>query len=469
MKFIGLLFVSFFLIGSAYSQNINPYLNRKIIDKNDQYVWQFSALANSSFSSNQQNSNYQNKFLPDNLSKNYNNRNSNIGIDGQAYIKAGYQIKEQNMVGLSAKFEINYNSNLRHQNPQLDQLFIYQENLWGKFEFGNYVAVNQRMKYGPSKFAVSAGGINGKYLELVNLAMLKNNNPLCSDDANVISCKNLRNPQFILLPQSPIGHGGYAKSFYGRDVDNNFNGKNIKSFNKYNYRSIKDDSFEGLEDALKFNYYSPRINDVQLGISYTPDSSLNGFTAKSAYDSNDVRLKNIVSMGANYFRDFDNIKLALSSTFEYGQNSSQHGAQRRNLKAFDLGWSMSYFGFTVGSSYGNWGKSLTAKNGIYSIASNKANAKYQTWGLAYQIGGVKTSLTSLTSNFYGNKYAALSFGLDYKIKKNLLSYIEITNFKFNSASSNIFSNPQQIMVANSSDYVQNNRGKVLITGIYYIF
>ena len=73
------------------------------------------------------------------------------------------------------------------------------------------------------------------------------------------------------------------------------------------------------------------------------------------------------------------------------------------------------------------------------------------------------------SSFQRNKYSAISFGIDYKIKKNLLTYFEITQYKFKSDQLNIFDLSSQIKVANLTQKIQDNNGKVFLTGIYYLF
>jgi hypothetical protein len=47
----------------------------------------------------------------------------------------------------TSKFELNFNTNSKNENPNLDQVFLYLDNNFGRFEFGNFVAVNQKMKY----------------------------------------------------------------------------------------------------------------------------------------------------------------------------------------------------------------------------------------------------------------------------------------------------------------------------------
>lgn len=462
---------------------------------------------NFSLSNHYQANGYNEKILSDSVSKNHlSSNNTSIGNDSQIYLKSGINHKKYQKFGAIAKVEFNYSSenfsnNGVKQNPNLDQIFLFAENDFGKFELGNNQAVNQKMKYGPARFARGSGGINGKYLQYVNLPMLANSNsinsPLC-DNLGSQSCSNIKLPRFITLAQSPIGHGGYAKSFYRRGVNNNFdiNHRDYNAYSRSNFRAFKDDSYDGLEDATKISYYSPKINGFQIGLSYAPDSSQNGLSSNTALDLDYIRLKNIFAIGLNYIEDFDNLAVAFSATAEkakYHQNnnnlflnnSSIDPIKRNDLMAYDLGFALSYFGFKLGASWGNWNKSLQPKTGIYSCEyqlnidissqdcteNNKKfrNPYYYTLGLAYQISGLSASISSIKSNFQNNIFNAYSFGIDYKYSKNLLPYLEITKFAFKvdqPQASNIIN---QATLDNKSRQLKNNYGNIFLIGILYSF
>ena len=484
--FLYLLSAFIFVFQGAKAQNVSPYLTEKNFQNEKNYSVKIEGIINSSLAKTNQKNIYQKNILPDNFSKNYINNEVDLGLDNQSFIKGATKLNNNNILGITSKFELNFNTNSKNENPNLDQIFLYLDNNFGRFEFGNFVAVNQKMKYGPARFARGAGGINGKYLEHVNLPILNQDSAYCNGNISSPSCANIKHPRFITLAQSPIGHGGYAKGFYPRDVDNFYSlNSKISDFNRTNFRALRDDSYEGVEDALKFSYYTKKINQIQLGASYAPLSSNQGFTAKTAPDSNDIKLQNLLSFGVNYSNDFDNLNISASTTAEYAKPKTKNGIARNDLMAYDFGASLGYFGFTLGGSFGSWGKSLYAKNGIYSCAYDYSknlqlqncdnasdglkNSSYYTTGIAYQIGPINTSLTSINSSFQKNKYSAISFGIDYKIKKNLITYFEITQYKFKSDQLNIFNLSEEIKVANLAKKIQDNNGKVFLTGIYYLF
>jgi hypothetical protein len=457
-------------------------------------VFVASGFINFSAASRNQSSSYEQKKLPDGFTRNRLRNDQAIGNDSQVFLKAGVMTKDQAKYGAVTKFEFNINSDHRTENPNLDQAFIFAENPFGKFEFGNNQAVNQKMKVGPARFARGSGGINGKYLEHVNLPMLadssQSSSATCSGGVGSTACSNVKLPRFILLAQSPIGHGGYAKSFYRRGADNNYQSasRDYSDFNRSHFRALKDDSFDGVEDATKINYYAPKIGGLQIGVSYAPDSANSGFTANTARDVDLIRVTNIFSFAANYSEDFDNLGVEISATAEKGQiknSKSTAGARRADLFSYDMGASLSYFGFSLGASYGSWGNSLQAKNGIYSCDYNSeqtlasqncsSNAKkfsdphYYAAGIAYQFGPLAASVTGLKSEFEKNDYEAISLGVDYKLTRDLMPYFELTKFTFKSNQPSASDIVDQNSVVSGQRQVRNNQGYVFLTGLLFSF
>lgn len=441
MKILTILIV-LFAINSAQAQTIAD----KNFVKENSPIFLVDGFSNFSATATNQNSNFgQKKFLV-------------AGNDSQFFFKTGVKTSSLAKYGAIAKIEFNFNSKnsrKKNENPNLDQAFLFAQNSLGKFELGNLQSPNQKMKTGAAKLARGAGGINGKYLENVNLPNVTN------------ASSNLKLPAFILLAQSPIGHGGFARS-------------NYLNFNRSNFRALKDDSFDGVEDATKINYYTPQIEGLQLGVSFAPNSANSGITATNYYNSSAIKISNITSFAANYSQDFDNLGVEISASFEQGQvkNSSNSDAvSRHNLSAYDFGAALSYFGFNVGASYGSWGKSLQAKNGIYSCNYDSSKnlteqncsensqkfgeANYYTGGISYNFGPISASATAIKSQFQKNKYQAISLGVDYKLSRDLMPYFELTKFAFKS------NQPKALGLQQQS--IKNNQSYVFLTGILISF
>ncbi len=507
---------------SAFANNYNilsSSITKKELEKQGKPQFLVDGILNFSASAQEQSSIYARQYLPDGISKNQNHNKFSFGNDSQIFLKLGIKTESnltkkqkkqefsgaeseeenskkpnQKLFGAIAKFEMNYSSKNRSESPNLDQSFLFAENAFGRFEFGNYFAVNQKMKAGPAQIARGAGGINGKYLEQVNFPSLgvgnsgNSSTSICSGKFGDSACQNLKLPRFITLAQSPVGHGGYAKSFYRRGANNNYQigSFDYKSQGRSSFRAIKDDSYDGIEDATKFSYYSPRISGFQAGLSYAFDSKSLGATKQTALDVDYLRLRNIFSFGLNYSQNFDNFELKIATTGEHGKSqNSQFSSARRNLNSYDISTTLSYFGFSLSAAKGFWGKSLMPKNGIYSCnySANKSlaeqncaagssaqkSAGYFSYGLAYEIGPFATSLTSIRSQFMSNLYNAVSVGFDYRFKRDLVGYIEATSYKFQVNQPSAVDISNQNSLANSANQLANNSGKVFLAGFYYIF
>jgi hypothetical protein len=446
--------------------------------------------------------------IVDNSTGTQNNYSNDVDFanDSEIHIKVG-GINEFGMkYGAVIELEADVSTDGRNEGFNADKSYVFTESRNGRFEFGNNVGANQKMKVGPSSFARGAGGINGKYLEYVNLPMLADSTQtgvaqigncdgfrVSADGITVTStganCANVKLPRFILIPQSPVSHGGYAKGFYNRDTDNSYTKTSELGVNKGS-----DGSFGDLEDATKISYYTPRVSGWQLGTSFTPDTGNSGSSASLSGDISDD-IKNVVSWGMNYSNNLGNLGVAISATGEVGKYEQTTDSavnnidEREDLNSYDVGAMVTYFGFTLGASYGSWGNSLAPKTGIYSCqydstvsiatqdctAANYSNGlveyddpTYWTAGLAYQFGPVALSATHLASEFQNNEYQATSFGLDYRMAKGLLPYLELTKFNFESNhalatginQSNLSSNEQQI---------KDNKGYVILAGMLFSF
>ena len=434
-------------------------------------------------------------------------RNYGLANDSEIYIKVGAISDAGLKYGAIVELEADTTSNGLNEGFNADKSFIFTESSIGKFEFGNNNAANQKMKVGPASFARAAGGISGKYLQHINLPMYSDNshvdpvNVICA--GNISTCTTLKLPYFIVIPQSPIAHGGYAKSFYSRLKDSEYQNEaadgnidsNQSSFNRNSQNNpllgYKNGSFGQLEDATKISFYTPRVNGWQAGFSFTPDTGDSGTTASiSGDDSGDI--KNVVSWGVNYSNNVDNLGFAFSFTGENGQfenskiKSTAINIQRNSLASYDTGLMLTYFGFTIGGSYGYWGNSIQPKTGIYScnysgdknIADQDCSgnnlkkfsrSQYYTAGLAYEFGPFAASITHLKSQFQDNKYKAVSFGVDYKLSKGLTPYFEVTQFKFNSNQpvAKDINYPQNVTYKDLQ--LKDNKGYVALIGLLFAF
>jgi hypothetical protein len=354
----------------------------------------------------------------------------NADLDGGVVVKYSKINRDNLEYGAITSLQINSAQRPVSDSLAINHAFIFGKDLeFGEIQIGNNKDVNQKIKVGPAKFAKGSGGINGRYLQYINSAIFTN-----SDES------------FILIPQLPIAHGGYASG--------NFLGQN----NHKNIVNYQDQTFGDAKNATKINYFSPKISNWQFGVSFAPNAN-NILAHPQANKNPDIdlsKIKNIIDIGLNYSNNFDNLGYAFSAIIE---NAKFDNSKRNNLSAYEIGAVANYFGVTIGGSYGSWNKSLQLKND-----QNKAD--YYTAGIAYEFGHFGTSFTYLNSNFQNNKFEAKSIGFDYKIRKAFTTYIEITKFNFKSKNAKYYNidHPQS-----SNLQLKNNQGYVLLTGLLFTF
>lgn len=326
-----------------------------------------------------------------------------------------------------AVFELNANSTQNSWNNDTNSTksYIYGESFLGKFEVGNELGVSKKMKVDASTFARAAGGINGKYLNYINLP----------------SSQDQDSPLFILIPELPTSHGGYAVGFnnllYLCDIngDGNIIGTNETDCYAENANENFQLNLQKMENATKVSYYTPEIAGFQLGVSYTPDTGDKGTSGRLSSKLDTGDLESVFEYGATFKQTFYGIDLALSATGESGNSQTKTGnntigyiEKRENLAAYQFGGKISYFGLTVGGSIGNWQNSL---NYIPTTGSpDEEDGTYQTIGLAYEFGPVNASIGYFSSEFQKNQYEAYSIGIDFKVAKGFMPYIEYTKFDF---------------------------------------
>lgn len=241
----------------------------------------------------------------------------------------------------------------------------------------------------------------------------------------------------------------------------NLNPENLYNGNPSDYGFVTDNfksqsgPFAGTERSRKVSYYTPKYSGLQIGVSYTPDSSnagdsaFNG-TGSTGIQSNvfydklnsytkgnyDVVAKDIVSLGASYEHEIDDgvdIKVALTGEQGKAIARKHDNASPKNytettkiadLKSYTVGTVLNLGSWSVAGSYADLGKSLTSPKFNYD---NKRTNMYSA-GVAYVQGPMGVSLTYIHTERFKNKLNAYTLGTDYKMAPGLMPYAEVTVF-----------------------------------------
>lgn len=272
-----------------------------------------------------------------------------------------------------------------------EQAMIYLENEFSHVEIGSYTGISNTMKVNAATFASATGGINGDSQYYWNKVI----SPTTST-GNPIETIFLQTPN---LPTNELGTIG------------------IKGMN-----------------ATKINYYTPEFSGFRFGISYIPDAKVYGTiaSANSVFRDEDG-FKNVFETGLSCIGEVKNIGIKFAMVSEFGKNKV---STKKDLRTWEVGTNLTYHGFTVGGSYGNWGKYKAPKTGI----NKYAGTSYWTMGIGYAYGPLSASITHLQSkkgmeaNQKANTLRNTVLGVDYKIVAGLLSYLEFSSFKMNDKS-----------------------------------
>jgi hypothetical protein len=353
-----------------------------------------------------------------------------------------------------AVVELNANTTRNSFDNSLNakKTFLYGEFSGGKFEFGATQGASQKLKIDAGSLVGNKSGINGRYLNFVNL-------PSSRDTALGTA---VATPLFILIPQHPTGHDGFGKGFnnllYKCDldgdgvIDTNANTiendcyiNNATSITKDNYAL----NLEGIENSLKISFYPAEFNNIQFGISFTPDTGNRGVGFWSS-TGNDTDLKNVLEAGINYTNSFNSIGIAIGATGEFGKSERTINNKpfREDLFSYQYGGIITYSGLSLAYSQGNWGKSGQYNGGEYV-------GEYITKGASFEFGPILFAATVLDSKFQKNTYSAMSVNLEYKASRNFIPYIEYTQFEFD--------------IKNSNIAIKTNSGTVIIVGFQLSF
>jgi len=291
-----------------------------------------------------------------------------------------------------------------------EQIMAYLESKYGRVEIGNYTGISESMKVNAGTFANATGGINGDAQYYWNLKTTDNN-------------KNTKDVflQTTNLPTNELGTFG------------------LKYIN-----------------AAKINYYTPEILGFHFGATFTPNTKVYGTASQTSVIEGSEGFKNVFETGLSYTGDINNLSFKIAAVGEFGTNQNH---RNKDLRAYELGVNLCYYGITIGGSYSDWGKYNIDKG----TADEYGNTSYWTAGLSYENGPFAASFTylegkkgtSVNSESAHNKLKNAVVGIDYKLAPGVLPYAEFSSFSMNQASQ-----------TNNDD---NNQGHVFMTGIKLSF
>lgn len=299
-------------------------------------------------------------------------RNTHFRDESEVHVKI--EGKTDNGIGYGGVIELLGNPTSPDDSSKYssDKVFLFVDTAWGRAEMGSVSGAEHILKVDASTFARATGGIDGDWYYYANVSPA------------------FPNTGFIMRPDLPSQHDKGTT-----------------------------------EDSNKISYYTPRIAGFQGGVSFTNDQGDIGTSAGFTSDSNSFQYEHVWSGGINYTNTFNDIGVAASLT---GETADDENNTTERLAAWAAGVNVSYMGFTVGGSYGDWNKSNT------STGNPDFDGSYWTAGGAYAFGPAAVSVTYLDSVFLDdfaggdNELQNLVFGADYQLAPGFVPYAEVSFF-----------------------------------------
>ena len=347
--------------------------------------------------------------------------------------------------GASIRMQVATNqSNGTDRESRMDRSHIFMDSNFGSIQLGTNVAASKLLNVNAGTIASATGGVDGSYTKYLGLS-------------NV-------NGTHSIADQSVVASGVNNSDFFITSLDTLSNRKD-----------------GAIESAEKITYLSPRVEGLQLGVSYTPDLSNGGNSLNRTSNpnptylsnNNTVRLKNIWSLALNYRNTFANdVNVELAATGNFGKSGAPKNdsltlgqatvfnavvdtpatataaatyvvptsttavstvptltanarPSNANLRSYTFGALVEKNGISAVLSYSIDGKSSAPTN------AKGQNFKSSWWngGVVYANGPMSTSLTFLTGKRgYDTKLKtqAISLGGDYEIVAGFKPFAEVT-------------------------------------------
>ncbi|MGL4426414.1 MAG: porin [Alphaproteobacteria bacterium] len=252
-------------------------------------------------------------------------------------------------------------------------------------------------------------------------------------------------------------------------------------------------------DATKIAYVTPRLEGVQLGISFAPDTKHDG-SAKlntASHPNADAPVpfdRNSISAGLNYMRELQNgLKLSLSLTGIAGTTRPERKAvagqflDRENTRAWAVGGVVEYKNFSFGAEYMRGGKSNQLKTDVAGVdpypatpalsaplnyvASKARAADMFNLGVSYAFTpDTKVSLgyyhSERKTGFENHKAKGDVFagGVEHKVAEGLVVYGEYANHNLKNPSALYEARMLSNALGGAVKGVKNQRANTVILG-----
>jgi len=255
-------------------------------------------------------------------------------------------------------------SNLNNQ-VVANNALLYIESDWGRFEYGLNDSLIENMLYSGNKASSGSGGVNGSFINYINLPIELDN--------------------YLIVRE-----GTFSEQF--------------KNFSNNPSRTI---------------YYSPKFKGLQVGVSYTKQQNQD---RNNVFQKINTSYHKIFNLVANYEKQIKDINIGLSFAFENAKaddNFSLIQGDYKDISSAVFGGVINYRGFKLGGSYGNF-------NNILNYQDKSIESNYYSLTAGYEIGKVSASIGFFSSvHNEDNKFTNIAINGTYDTYKGIVTYVDI--------------------------------------------
>ncbi len=170
-------------------------------------------------------------------------------------------------------------------------------------------------------------------------------------------------------------------------------------------------------DATKIVYYTPRINGLQLGVGFVPDTGGSG-DGKSP-DNVSGQAEEFFGLGVNYVQKFDGFNVAIGAT---GSIADSEDDALEDVRAWRVGGVLGFGSWKIGAGYQDIGDSLEDKT------TGDGDATEFDVLVGFKQGPIKVSVGYLHAEVEtsdgDDEHDVVTLGASYTLGKGLVVYAD---------------------------------------------
>lgn len=163
----------------------------------------------------------------------------------------------------------------------------------------------------------------------------------------------------------------------------------------------------GDDKATKISYFTPRLEGLQLGVSFVPEYERDD----NAQPSGDI-YHNGFAFGANYVESFGGLDVAVAAGYVHAEKPDGSAGGIKDAEGYSLGANLSYAGFTLGGSYAD----TKGNGGAGTDPDVSLDGRGFDIGIAYAFDAFQVSLS-----YYQGRFEDTSAAGDSKHRTVMLS------------------------------------------------